>query len=66
MTLTSISTLDDALDRQGTDDTVIDLEEITQVAEPDQALEQILPFNEFIDQFGSKLLDAVNAQNPAV
>ena len=29
-------------------------------------LEQILPLSEFIDQFGAGLLDAVNAQNPAV
>lgn len=29
-------------------------------------LEQILPLSEFIDQFGAGLLEAVNAQNPAV
>jgi hypothetical protein len=49
-----------------TEDTVIDLEEIATATEPNELLEQIIPLNEFIDQFGTGLLDAVNTQNPAV
>jgi Type III restriction enzyme, res subunit/Helicase conserved C-terminal domain len=48
------------------DENVIDLEEIATVSKPAELLEQIIPLNEFIDQFGTGLLDAVNAQNPAV
>jgi Helicase conserved C-terminal domain/Type III restriction enzyme, res subunit len=45
---------------------VIDVEEIATVEEPVELLEQMIPLNEFIDQFGAGLLDAVNTQNPAV
>ena len=41
-------------------------EDMTMELDPSQPLEQILPLSEFIDQFGAGLLDAVNAQNPAV
>jgi Type III restriction enzyme, res subunit len=45
---------------------VIDLEEIATVSAPDELLEQIIPLQDFINQFGTGLLGAVNDQNPAV